>query len=140
MASHGSWETFKRRSAAGSTVTDQTRDDSNRDATGTAGTEYDKLVRDHVPEIVEANDEVPITHTVDGEAYGERLREKLDEEVAEYHEHHDVAELADVLAVVYALGEYHGVAPGALDARRAEKARERGGFEAGIVLDRVEPE
>jgi len=43
--------------------------------------EYDKLVRDRVPEVIRADGERPVTHTVDGEAYGDRLAEKLEEGV-----------------------------------------------------------
>lgn len=43
-------------------------------------TEYDKLVRDRVPEVIRENGEEPAVHAVEGDAYRERLREKLVEE------------------------------------------------------------
>ncbi|MFD1512569.1 nucleoside triphosphate pyrophosphohydrolase [Halomarina rubra] len=100
--------------------------------------EYDKLVRDDVPDVVEANGQRPVVHTVDGEEYHDRLVDKLDEEVAEYREDRSVDELADVLEVVFALAEIHGVGKQQLADRRAQKAEERGGFDEGVVLDRVE--
>jgi predicted house-cleaning noncanonical NTP pyrophosphatase (MazG superfamily) len=99
---------------------------------------YDKLVRDAIPGIIEGNDETPVTHTAYSDEYERRLVEKLDEEVAEVHESGDVMELADVLEVVYALAERKGVSPDELERLRAEKAAERGSFEDGIVLERVE--
>jgi predicted house-cleaning noncanonical NTP pyrophosphatase (MazG superfamily) len=99
--------------------------------------EYDKLVRDRIPELIRADDEVPVTETVAGEAYRERLRGKLDEEVAEYHESGRVAELADVLEVVHALAALDDVSAEELETMRREKRDERGGFDGSVVLDRV---
>lgn len=100
--------------------------------------EYDKLVRDGIPAIIRENGHRPHCHVEDGEAYARRLREKLTEEVEEYRDSRDVEELADVLEVVHALREHHGVSAAALEEMRAEKAAERGGFTDGIVLERVE--
>jgi predicted house-cleaning noncanonical NTP pyrophosphatase (MazG superfamily) len=99
---------------------------------------YDKLVRDRIPELIRADDEVPVTETVAGETYRERLHDKLDEEVAEYHESGRVAELADVLEVLHALAALDDVTPEELAAMRREKRAERGGFDDGVVLKRVE--
>ncbi|WP_049969913.1 nucleoside triphosphate pyrophosphohydrolase [Haladaptatus cibarius] len=99
---------------------------------------YDKLVRDRIPEIIEENGDTPKTHVVDNDEYERRLDEKLDEEVAEFHESGDPEELADVLEVVYALADCVDVSPDELERLRAEKADERGGFSNGIVLERVE--
>jgi len=99
---------------------------------------YDKLVRDDVPAIIESNGETPITHVETGGAYRERLHDKLDEEVAEFHEDPGVAELADLREVVAALREAYGVDADELATVRREKAVERGRFEDGVVLDAVE--
>jgi|AntDeeMetagen192_2_1112575.scaffolds.fasta_scaffold11628_2 predicted house-cleaning noncanonical NTP pyrophosphatase (MazG superfamily) len=98
---------------------------------------YDKLVRDGIPEIIRADGDEPITHVVEGEEYRGRLHDKLDEEVAEFHESGDVEELADVLAVVDALAETAGSSSADLDEIRRAKAAERGEFADGIVLDAV---
>lgn len=100
--------------------------------------EYDKLVRDRIPEMIEENGETPHVRVADGDEYERRLREKLDEEVREFREDGDVEELADVLEVVHALREQEGVSAERLEAIRAEKAEERGRFDDGIVLERVE--
>lgn len=104
------------------------------------GREYDKLVRDDIPEIIEANGERPVVHTAGEEEYERRLLAKLDEEVTEYREDREIAELADVLEVVHALREHHGVSREALEERREEKAAERGRFGDGVVLERVDSE
>jgi predicted house-cleaning noncanonical NTP pyrophosphatase (MazG superfamily) len=100
--------------------------------------EYDKLVRDRIPELIRADHEVPVTETVEDDEYRHRLREKLDEEVAEYHESGETAELADVLEVVDALAALDDVTPEELETIRREKRAERGGFDEGVVLKRVE--
>ena len=100
--------------------------------------EYDKLVRDGIPAIIEADGEVPVTHVVDGDAYEERLFEKLDEETTELREEPSADELADVLEVLDALREQLGVDEDELERVRAEKAAERGRFDDGVVLERVE--
>ena len=100
--------------------------------------EYDKLVRDRIPEVVRENDERPVTHRVDGEAYRDRLADKLVEEAAEYAESRDAEELGDVLDVVAAIREARDVDAEELDELRAEKTAERGGFADGVVLERVE--
>ncbi|WP_135829364.1 nucleoside triphosphate pyrophosphohydrolase [Halorussus halobius] len=100
--------------------------------------EYDKLVRDEIPDIVRESGETPVTHVAEGEEYRRRLREKLCEEAAEFRESGDLAELADVLDVVEAIRETEDVDPETVARHREEKTDERGGFAEGIVLERVE--
>ena len=100
--------------------------------------EYDKLVRDGIPEIVRENGEEPTVHVADDAEYADRLVEKLGEEVAEYRESRDVEELADVLEVLHAIRENHGLTVDELAALRARKADRRGRFAERIVLERVE--
>ncbi|SDM52075.1 Predicted house-cleaning noncanonical NTP pyrophosphatase, all-alpha NTP-PPase (MazG) superfamily [Halogranum gelatinilyticum] len=99
--------------------------------------EYDKLVRDDIPEIIRADGEKPETHVADDTEYARRLREKLVEEAEEFAESGEIEELADVVAVVDAIGENRGVGWEELERRADEKASERGGFAEGIVLERV---
>jgi len=101
-------------------------------------TEYDKLVRDRIPEIVRENGEQPVTHLAEDEEYRERLRAKLCEEAAEFHENGGPAELADVLEVLAAIREAEGIDRETVERLREEKADERGRFAEGVVLERVE--
>jgi predicted house-cleaning noncanonical NTP pyrophosphatase (MazG superfamily) len=100
--------------------------------------EFDKLVRDDIPDVIEANDETSHTHVATGEEYRQRLHEKLDEEIAELHEDPGAGELADVREVFDALREYYDIDEDAVAAQRREKADERGRFEDGVVLEAVE--
>lgn len=94
--------------------------------------QYHKLVRDKIPEILDAKG-VPYEKTlVAGIEYRKVLIEKLVEEVSEFTEAGAVEELADVLEVISALRtlpEYENV-----EEVRKEKEMERGGFMGGIVL------
>ncbi|WP_265109438.1 nucleoside triphosphate pyrophosphohydrolase [Halosolutus halophilus] len=103
-------------------------------------TEYDKLVRDRIPELIDATDEQPVIHIADDEEYADRLAAKLTEEAVEYQDSRELEELADVLAVLHAILEDRGRTMADLETRRREKRAERGGFEDRIVLERVEPE
>ncbi|SFR50297.1 MULTISPECIES: nucleoside triphosphate pyrophosphohydrolase [Halorubrum] len=99
--------------------------------------EYDKLVRDEIPGIIEADGERPRTHVADEDEFADRLAEKLAEETAEYRESRDPEELADVLEVVHALRELDGLTAEQLEELRSEKAERRGRFDDRIVLERV---
>ncbi|ELZ86546.1 hypothetical protein C453_06581 [Haloferax elongans ATCC BAA-1513] len=100
--------------------------------------EYDKLVRDDIPAIIRESGETPITHAVEGDELDRRLRAKLVEEAEEFAESGRVEELADVFAVVDAILDRRGEDWETVETLAAEKAAERGGFEDGVVLERVE--
>ncbi|MFC7113796.1 hypothetical protein ACFQH2_00690 [Natronoarchaeum sp. GCM10025703] len=104
----------------------------------TDGREYDKLVRDEIPEIIHKSGETPIVHVADDVEYGERLADKLGEETAEFRESGDLDELADVLEVIRAICRHRDVEFEHIETIREEKASERGGFSDRIVLDAVE--
>lgn len=101
-------------------------------------TEYNKLVRDDIPEIIREDDKTPICHKVSGPYREQLLVEKLEEEVAEYVESGETEELADILEVVYALRDYHDITEETLERIREAKSDERGSFDEYIVLERVE--
>ena len=98
---------------------------------------YQKLVRDHIPGIIEASGKIPIISPADEKEYRVKLREKLSEEVAEFLESGKSEELADILEVVYALAQQQGLSVSALEQVRAQKAAERGGFSQRIILKEV---
>lgn len=100
--------------------------------------QYDKLVRDKIPNIIERNGETPISYRADEDEYKRRLLAKLDEEVSEYQENENIEELADILEVVHAIRTHEGVTKDDLERLRSEKAEERGEFEERIILKRVE--
>jgi len=99
--------------------------------------EYDKLVRDGIPEIIRETGERPVVHVADDAEYADRLADKLDEETAEFRESGELEELADVLEVVQAICRHRGVEFEQVQQLREEKASERGGFGDRVVLEAV---
>ena len=59
--------------------------------------QYNKLVRDRIPEIIEASGKNCVTEILSDADYLKMLDAKLDEELAEYHKDQTVEELADLL-------------------------------------------
>lgn len=99
--------------------------------------QYNKLVRDRIPEIIEASGKNCVTEILSDADYLELLDAKLDEELAEYHKDQNVEELADLLEVIYAAAKARGYALEQLEVVRAEKASKRGAFEKKILLKEV---
>lgn len=99
---------------------------------------YNKLVRDLIPEVIEASGNKCRTRVLADGEYLEMLDAKLDEELAEYHKDQNIEELADLLELIRAAAIARGYTLGELEAARAEKAKERGGFERKIFLIDVE--
>lgn len=98
---------------------------------------YQKLVRDRIPEIIEASGKSCVTEILSDADYLELLDAKLDEELAEYHKDQNVEELADLLEVIYAAAKARGYTLEQLEVVRAEKASKRGAFEKKILLKEV---
>ena len=86
---------------------------------------YNKLVRDYIPEIIEASGKSCVTEILSDEDYLRMLDAKLDEE------------LADLMEVIYAAAIVRGYTPEQLEQVRREKAKKRGGFEKKILLKEV---
>jgi len=100
---------------------------------------YDKLVRDLIPDIIAEAGKKPVTRILsDKKEYLNYLNTKLAEEFTEYRENGDIEELADMLEVIYALVLAKGFSIEELEELRLKKRAERGGFEKGIVLLKVQ--
>ena len=100
--------------------------------------EYNKLVRDRIPDIIRRDGERPITHIAEGKEYEEALADKLQEEIVEFLENPSAEEAADVFEVIQAICALKGVDISKLEETRQKKADERGGFKDRIILDRIE--
>lgn len=98
---------------------------------------YNKLVRDRIPEIIEASGKTCIKEVLSDEEYLKMLDAKLDEELAEYHKDQNIEELADILEVILACAVANGYSVEELEQVRAEKAAKRGSFEMKILLKEV---
>lgn len=99
---------------------------------------YHKLVRDRIPEIIEADGKLCVCETLTDEDYIHLLDQKLNEELAEYQESKSLEEMADLLEVVQAVVKARGWTLEELEKVRADKATKRGGFEKKILLKEVQ--
>ena len=98
---------------------------------------YNKLVRDNIPQIIEASGKTCTVEVLSEEAYLGALDAKLSEELAEYRQSKSLEELADLLEVMLAVVEARGYTWEALDRVRREKNALRGGFTKRIFLKEV---
>ena len=98
---------------------------------------YNKLVRDKIPEIIEASGKTCETEILSDEEYLQMLDKKLDEELAEYHQEQNIEELADLLEVLYATAKARGYSIEELEQVRVEKKKVRGGFDKKILLSSI---
>lgn len=101
---------------------------------------HNKLVRDKIPEIVEADNRTCDIEILSQEEYVKAVDDKLNEELAEYHKDQNLEELADLLEVIYAAAKARGYSVAELEALRQQKADSRGGFEKRIFLKSVTSE
>ena len=99
--------------------------------------EYDKLIRDKIPEIIEQSGKKCIIEVMDNDTYIEYLDQKLNEELAEYQQDKSIEELADLLEVMYAVVTARGYSVAELERIRLEKAEKRGAFEKRLLLKSV---
>ena len=98
---------------------------------------YNKLVRDKIPEIIEADGKNCAIEVLSDDMYLKMIDEKLDEELAEYHKDQNIEELADLIEVIYAAAIARGYSIEELETIRMKKAENRGGFEKKLLLKNV---
>ena len=98
---------------------------------------YNKLVRDRIPEIIEASGKSCVTEILSDEDYLCMIDAKLDEELAEYHKDQNIEELADLIEVIYAATKARGYTLEQLETVRSEKAAKRGIFQKKLLLKKV---
>jgi predicted house-cleaning noncanonical NTP pyrophosphatase (MazG superfamily) len=102
-----------------------------------------KLVRDRIPEIIEASGRYPRTRTLGGADYADALHAKLVEEAAELRDAAQdgvLEEAADVLEVLRAIAEHAGHSLADVLAEAERKRAQRGGFSGRIWLESISPE
>jgi predicted house-cleaning noncanonical NTP pyrophosphatase (MazG superfamily) len=100
--------------------------------------EYNKLVRDKIPQILSEKCKTHICHIASGNEFDTKLREKLQEEVQEFLDEPSLEELADIQEVVLALVQRNGWTPKDLEGARKKKYVARGGFKVGYILEAAE--
>ena len=104
--------------------------------------DYNKLVRDKIPEHIRQRGESVTTAQLHDDALLRALREKLVEEAYELLDAKDqqsiVAELADIREVIDSLIQKLGVPEKEVAEEQEQKRHKRGGFSDGIVLVETE--
>lgn len=98
---------------------------------------YNKLVRDKIPEIIKASGKSVHFRVAETTELPDLLKQKLNEEVAEFQKDENPEELADILEVIQAIATMHNLDLADLETLRAQKSNERGGFSKRIVLEEV---
>ncbi|MDX8044375.1 nucleoside triphosphate pyrophosphohydrolase [Gracilibacillus sp. S3-1-1] len=104
---------------------------------------YNKLVRDKIPDILNNKGlAYNLKRLNEDKQYAFALKEKFQEEWDEYvnanNDKEALAELADLLEVIYALSALHNSTNEELDDIRKQKYNDRGGFEQKYILVDVE--
>lgn len=120
--------------------------------------EYDKLIRDKIPEIIKSNGKSCEISVLSDHEYQKYLYSKLQEEVDEFLEEEkrdshlrtnkdtklsslekdsSLEELADISEVILAILKLKGKSFESLEKIRMEKLENRGGFEKKICLNKV---
>ena len=101
-------------------------------------TEYNKLVRDRIPEILAQAGYTYETTTMDEQEYQQALREKLVEEALEAVTASEIqqliTELADLYEVIDTLMSDNNIDPDTVRAEQEWRRQERGGFAQRIRL------
>ncbi len=97
-----------------------------------------KLVRDKIPEIIQADGRKPVTRILDGKEYLKELIEKLKEETGELEADLSIEELADIQEVLFAILDVFKNSREELEKVRQQKAKTRGAFKNRIFLEKAE--
>lgn len=98
---------------------------------------YNKLVRNKIPQIIEADDKKVIYEILSNAQYMTMLDDKLNEEIREYQDSKNIEKLADIMEVVYTIAMVKGISPDELEEMRKIKAEKRGDFSGKIFLKEV---
>jgi predicted house-cleaning noncanonical NTP pyrophosphatase (MazG superfamily) len=104
---------------------------------------YNKLVRDKIPEIIEADNGAPRTRILNEAEYREELAKKLLEETqdlikAKSNTDHLALEIGDIYEVLSAIVDSYHLDRLAIMKIKEKRKEERGGFEKRIFLESVE--
>lgn len=99
---------------------------------------YDKIVRDRIPEIIKKSGSNPVTEILDNDGAIIYLEKKLEEELEEYKGNRKLEELADILEVIDAIALKKGFSFEELLALKEDKRKARGGFKENILLKYVD--
>jgi predicted house-cleaning noncanonical NTP pyrophosphatase (MazG superfamily) len=96
--------------------------------------EYNKAIRDKIPEIIQKDGFSCNIKDLSDEEFLVEIEKKLSEEVKEYQNDKNPEELADILEVIYRIAKLRGVSKEELEKIRIEKNSKRGSFDKNLFL------
>lgn len=96
---------------------------------------YNKLVRDKIPEIIASKNQVCKTRILSNDEYLVELNRKIQEELNEYLLSGEIEELADLEEVLRAILDVKGCTYEEFEKIRCEKVFKRGAFKNRIFLE-----
>ena len=100
--------------------------------------EYDKLIRDKIPEIISEQQKNFMVEVATEEAGNRYLINKLMEEAGEFANNPSLEEMADIFEVIDELMLRYKLSFFEVMRAKELKRQERGGFSMNLILKRVE--
>ena len=97
----------------------------------------EKLVRDYIPSIIAESGKTCDYRIATMEELEEKLYEKMNEELYEFIENPCIEEAADMYEVLKSICWLHRINIDEVINAARDKAIKRGGFSAGLVLEKV---
>lgn len=105
---------------------------------------YNKLVRDLIPQVIEARDKICNIRILKQSEHLEEIKVKMQEEALDFQKaaspKEAIEELADILELVHTAIQMYDVSYKQLEQIRTQKKRQRGMFSKGIYLIEVKDE
>jgi len=98
-------------------------------------TEFNKLVRDKIPEILRKKKIKYKFHKANNKEYIEMLYKKLIEELEEFKKEPNVEEFCDMLQVLENIGKFHDLEIEEVKEVKKIKKEISGGFDKKIILE-----
>jgi predicted house-cleaning noncanonical NTP pyrophosphatase (MazG superfamily) len=102
-----------------------------------ASIKYNKLIRDKIPEIIQAAGKIAVFEELSNVNYYTKLVEKLQEETKEFVESDEIEELADLLEIICAILDCKGLNLNQLISIQEKKREINGGFAKKLLLTEV---
>lgn len=102
--------------------------------------DYNKLVRDHLPEMLKEKGVNIEFEVLNNKEFSEKLVEKFREEVDEFSNTKTdrlLDQIVDLLEVIYAIAEHRGITESEVEFMRQLKKKRSGGFRKRIMVKTI---